>query len=240
MIGIDLRSALRLDAARRLVAVDDGQLDVHQDQVGLLLLRQLDALLAVDGLDQLVAGAGQQVAQDGAVVLLVLDDEDALAHAAPRALLGPDRKLEAGRSSPCPAPIPPRSARRAARRCAWRWPARARCRPSSWCWSCRPAGTPRRSAPAPRPGCPGPVSATATENIPLATLAAMRTSPASVNLMALPTRLSSTWAMRRSSPLPSGSSSGTSTLSGSFLADASDSVADTRSARRPSSSTPRG
>ena len=36
-------------------------------------------------------------------------------------------------------------------------------------------------------------------------LAVMRTSPVSVNLMALPTRLSSTWVRRCSSPKPEGS-----------------------------------
>src|SRR5262249_11514461 len=70
-----------LDAARRLVAVEDRQLDVHQDEVGLVLLRHGDALLAVDRLDQLVADAGQQVAHDLPVVLGVLDDKDAF-HAA--------------------------------------------------------------------------------------------------------------------------------------------------------------
>ena len=56
MIGVGLEIGVRPDAARRLVAVDDGQLDVHQDEIGLLLLRELDALLPVRGLDQLVAG----------------------------------------------------------------------------------------------------------------------------------------------------------------------------------------
>ena len=56
-------------------------------------------------------------------------------------------------------------------------------------------------------------------------VAVMRTSPVSVNLMALPTRLSSTWVRRCSSPRPTGSFLATSVLSASFLVSASDSVA---------------
>ena len=59
------------------------------------------ALLAVLGLDHLVAGAGQQIAQDLPVVLLVLDHENALAHARLRLLLDRDRKREReGRALP--------------------------------------------------------------------------------------------------------------------------------------------
>ena len=53
-------------------------------------------------------------------------------------------------------------------------------------------------------GMPGPVSVTLTAKWPFAALAVTRTSPASVNLMALPTRLSSTWVRRCSSPRPIG------------------------------------
>src|SRR6185503_17088242 len=58
-------------------------LDVHQNEVGLLLLCQLDAFLAIRGLDQLIAGHAQQVAQYGPVVLLILHHENSVAHAAP-------------------------------------------------------------------------------------------------------------------------------------------------------------
>jgi hypothetical protein len=51
---------------------------------------------------------------------------------------------------------------------------------------------------------PGPVSRTATWNEPLLAVALIATSPWSVNLIALPTRLSSTCVMRRSSPRPGG------------------------------------
>src|SRR5262249_5916376 len=55
-------------------------LDIHEDEVGLLARRHRDAALAVDRLDQLVAGGGQQVAHDLPVILGVLDHENALAH----------------------------------------------------------------------------------------------------------------------------------------------------------------
>ena len=58
-------------------------------------------------------------------------------------------------------------------------------------------------------GDPGPVSWTATLNEPLAGATLIVTPPASVNLIALPTRLSSTWVSLRSSPWPAGMSGGT-------------------------------
>src|SRR5262245_3178214 len=75
-------------------------------------------------------------------------------------------------------------------------------------------------------GIPGPVSATLTLNWPLTAPAVTRTSPASVNLMALPTRLSSTCVRRCSSPRPTGKDLATSVFSASFLLWASDSVTD--------------
>ena len=50
--------------------------------------------------------------------------------------------------------------------------------------------------------------------------------PWSVNLMALPTRLSSTWVRRRASPVPVGRPDGTADTSARFLVRASNSVAD--------------
>src|SRR5262249_45429841 len=72
---------------------------------------------------------------------------------------------------------------------------------------------------------PGPVSVTETVKWPFRAPAAMRTSPASVNLMALPTRLSSTCVRRCSSPRPIGSDLSMEVVSMSFLFCASDSVA---------------
>ena len=101
MIGIALERRIGLDPARRLVAVDDRKLDVHQDQVGPLLGDGGQRLLAVLGLDHLVAGAGQQIAQDLPVVLLVLDHQNALAHGWPRLSFDRDGKRECeGRALP--------------------------------------------------------------------------------------------------------------------------------------------
>ena len=82
MIGMCRKSGLAFDPAGRLVAVDHRQLDVHQDEVGTVLRRHRDALFAVDGLDQLEAGIGQEIAQDAPIVLGVLDHENAFAQLA--------------------------------------------------------------------------------------------------------------------------------------------------------------
>src|SRR4029453_325652 len=55
---------------------------------------------------------------------------------------------------------------------------------------------------------PGPVSLTERLYDPSTAAALIVTSPWSVNLIALPTRFSSTWGMRRSSPPPAGTSLG--------------------------------
>src|SRR5262249_36121654 len=64
---------------------------------------------------------------------------------------------------------------------------------------------------------PGPVSLTETWNAPLFASALMAISPASVNLIALPTRLIRTCVKRRPSPRPEGNCGATSTLNPSFL-----------------------
>ena len=61
---------------QRLDAVDAGQLDVHQHEVGLLLDRQAHALLAGHGLERVVALGLQHVARELHVLLVVLDDQD--------------------------------------------------------------------------------------------------------------------------------------------------------------------
>ena len=68
------------------------------------------------------------------------------------------------------------------------------------------------------------MSATDTTKAPSETVTSTRTSPASVNLRALPTRFRSTWAIRRESPRPGGRSGGTVTRSASFFSAASDST----------------
>ena len=64
-------------------------------------------------------------------------------------------------------------------------------------------------------------SRTDTWNEPLFASALMATSPASVNLMALPTRLIRTCVKRRPSPWPGGKSRASSSLNASFLSTAS-------------------
>src|SRR5215510_15757695 len=64
---------------------------------------------------------------------------------------------------------------------------------------------------------PGPVSTTLTLKRPFTVFAVTRTSPLSVNLMALPTKLSSTWVSRCSSPKPNGKDVVTSVLRTRFL-----------------------
>ena len=72
-----------LEAARNLVAVEQRQLDVHQDQVRPLRRCGGERLHAVLGQDDLVSDAGEQVAQDPLVVRLILDHQDAPAHTRP-------------------------------------------------------------------------------------------------------------------------------------------------------------
>src|SRR6185369_6869043 len=64
---------------QRLDTVDAGQVDVHQDQRGVLLARQPDAVLPRVGLEHAVALDGEHVAYQLAVLLVVLDDQDQLA-----------------------------------------------------------------------------------------------------------------------------------------------------------------
>src|SRR5262245_54853222 len=71
-----------LDASRRLVAVHPGELDVHQDQGRTVRFRHLDALIPRDGLQHGEPGGREEIAQDAAVVLVVLDDQDLPAHGA--------------------------------------------------------------------------------------------------------------------------------------------------------------
>jgi hypothetical protein len=63
------------DLPEGLDAVDAGQLDVHQHQIGLFFLRQLHALLAGDRFQRLVALGLQHVAGELHVLVVVLDDQ---------------------------------------------------------------------------------------------------------------------------------------------------------------------
>src|SRR3974377_171334 len=70
-----------LDATRRLVAVHMRQLDVHENKVGMLLFRSANTGLAIPGFRHLISGTAQEVAEDLPIVLLVLDYQNAFAHA---------------------------------------------------------------------------------------------------------------------------------------------------------------
>src|SRR5262249_44178759 len=71
-----------LDFARDLVAVHDRQLDTHENEIRSLFCHCCKRLLAVLGFRDFVIGASEHVADDLAIVRLVLDHQNALAHAA--------------------------------------------------------------------------------------------------------------------------------------------------------------
>src|SRR5215467_7435869 len=75
----------RLDLPRRVIAIEHGQLDVHKHKIGEFRGRLDDALGAIHGLDYGITGCGEEIAQDSAQILLVLDDKNALPHVAPAA-----------------------------------------------------------------------------------------------------------------------------------------------------------
>jgi hypothetical protein len=69
--------------ARDLVAVHDGQLDTHEDEIGSRLCQCCKRLLAILGFSDLVIGASEHIADNLAIIRLVLDHQNALAHAGP-------------------------------------------------------------------------------------------------------------------------------------------------------------
>src|SRR6516225_9385231 len=72
-----------LDLARDLVAVHDGQLDTHEDQIGSRSCHCCKRLFAILGFSDFVIGAGEHIADYLAIIRLVLDHQNALAHALP-------------------------------------------------------------------------------------------------------------------------------------------------------------
>src|SRR6516162_2746595 len=70
------------NAARGGVAVHDRQLDIHQDKIRPLFCDGSERLLAVLGLRDLIVSRGEHIANDLAIIRLVLDHQNALAHAA--------------------------------------------------------------------------------------------------------------------------------------------------------------
>src|SRR6516225_4548487 len=70
-----------LDPARSGVTVHDRHLNIHQDEIGPLLCNSRERLLAVFGFDNLIVGRGQHIADNPATIRLVLDHQNAFAHA---------------------------------------------------------------------------------------------------------------------------------------------------------------
>ena len=171
MIGIASSSGIGLDAPRRLVAVDHRHLDVHQDQVRPLLGDRVATPPApFSRLDHLVAGTGQQIAQDLPVVLRVLDHQDAfllmrlplLGSTLTGSVTVKSRALAERRTRrqirpPCSSTI-----------CCEIDEPEAGAALGLACSNCRPAGTPRNSFCWSASAMPGPVSRTATLNVAVA------------------------------------------------------------------------
>src|SRR5215471_8580138 len=176
---------LRLELTGGLVAVQHRQLDVHQNEIGMMAGCGGERLAAVLGLEHLVADIRQHVAEDAPVVFLVLHHEDAFRHACAawrsRAIgsvnekVEPDPRVDSTQMRPpCistmrlamdrPRPLPPL----------------VRVGEPSTCWN----SAKMRAWSA--WSMPGPVSRTAIVKVPLCADALMVTSPASVNLIALP------------------------------------------------------
>src|SRR6516165_1472883 len=69
------------NAARGCITVHDRELDIHQDKVGPLLCYRGKRLLAVFDFGNLIVSRGQHVADNLAIIRLVLHHQNALAHA---------------------------------------------------------------------------------------------------------------------------------------------------------------
>jgi hypothetical protein len=70
-----------LDPPRRLITVHARKLDIHQDEIGLLFRNGFKRLLSALGLCDFVVGSGKQIANDLAIIHLVLHNQYAFAHA---------------------------------------------------------------------------------------------------------------------------------------------------------------
>src|SRR5262249_20612348 len=181
---------------------------------------------AAFGFDQLIAGVTQHIAENAPIVRLIFNYQDALAHGSlacrstftgiVNANVEPLPTLDSTQMRPpCipmmrlaldrPRPVPP-----------FRLVAVL-----SACWNSS------KIFPWSEEAMPGPVSRTATVKDPLSAVALIATSPLSVNLIALPTRFSRTWASRRPSPWPMGRLWPTSVVRARFFPAASDPTAET-------------
>jgi hypothetical protein len=80
MIGTEFMSGIASNTAGGLLAVHNGQLNVHQYEVRASLGDRCNRLFPIFGLSQLVARVAKQIAQDLPVIFLVFDYKDALTH----------------------------------------------------------------------------------------------------------------------------------------------------------------
>src|SRR5215467_9215859 len=80
MTGID-RNAIGLYFARDRVAVHDRQVNTHQDEVGPLLRDSCERLLGVFGLGDFTIDTAKHIANNLAIIFLVLHHQYAFAHA---------------------------------------------------------------------------------------------------------------------------------------------------------------
>ncbi len=80
MIGIVFSAG---SALIRRVAVHDRQLDIHQDEIGSLFRHSRECLLAILRFHDFIISRGKHIANDLAVILLVLHHQNKLAHAVP-------------------------------------------------------------------------------------------------------------------------------------------------------------
>src|SRR5262244_2792927 len=68
------------DSARRLVTVETGQLDIHEDQVREIGFSQGHPFFSGNCFGQLIACAREEVAQDTPVGLMIFNNKDSLVH----------------------------------------------------------------------------------------------------------------------------------------------------------------
>ena len=77
MIGIDRNFG---SDSRSCISVHDRELNIHQDEIGSLLCDCRQRQLTVFGLRDFVVSRGQHIADDLAIIRLIVDHQNALAH----------------------------------------------------------------------------------------------------------------------------------------------------------------
>jgi hypothetical protein len=80
MTGMACSTASALRRARRLVAIEDRKLDIHENEVGPVGCRRGKPRLTVLGFDDFEIGTREQIPQNLPIIFLILDHQDAPAH----------------------------------------------------------------------------------------------------------------------------------------------------------------